>query len=99
MKYDINDEVVLNIKQKIISLIERGNELSNNLTVDEKYSIMKKVVDEGIDKAIQNIYKDGKKNFTDKEFIEKKEELIEIVQGYFDNKFSESIAQDWAKNR
>jgi len=97
MKYDINDEVVLNLKQKIDSLIERGNELSIKLTVDEQYNIMKRVIVEGINKAIQNISKDAEVNFTEKEFNEKRDNLEKIVQEYFDKKFSESITQDWEK--
>jgi beta-lactam-binding protein with PASTA domain len=99
MKYELNGEVILNLKQKIDALIEKGNELSINLTVDEKYIIMKKVIGEGIDKAIQNIYKDEEIYFTEREFKEKKKNLKKIVQEYFDKKFSECIAQDWLENR
>ncbi len=95
MKYElnVNDAVLSKLKDTIDALIKKGSELSQNITIEEQYSIMKKVVGEGIDKAIRNIYKDKETKFTEKEFEEKKNELEQFVQEYFDKKFSENIAQ------
>ena len=99
MKYNINDEIILKLKDKMDSLIERGNELSKNLSVDEQYSIMKRVIADGIDKAIQNLCIDRKIKFTEQELNEKRKELEQFVQEYLDQKFSENIAKDWEKNK
>jgi hypothetical protein len=99
MKYNLNDEVILNLKDKLDALIEKGNKLSRNLSVDEQYSIMKRVISDGIDKALQNIYKNQEIKFTEQELNEKMKELDQFVQEYFNQKFSEIIAKDWEKNR
>ena len=99
MKYNLNDEIILNLKDKLDALIERGNELSKNLSVDEQYSIMKRVIADGIDKAIQNLCIDRKIKFTEQELNEKRKELEQFVQEYLDQKFSENIAKDWEKNK
>ena len=99
MKYNLNDEIILNLKDKLDALIERGKELSKNLSVDEQYSIMKRVIADGIDKAIQNLCIDRKIKFTEQELNEKRKELEQFVQEYLDQKFSENIAKDWEKNK
>jgi len=99
MKYDLNDEILLNLKDKLDALIEKGNELAKDLSVNEQYSIMKRLIYEGIDKALQNIYKDKEIKFTEEELKEKKKELEQFVLEYFDQKFSENLAEDWAKRR
>ena len=98
MKYDHNNEIISNLKDKIDALIEKGNELSKKLSTDEQYGIMKKIICEGIDKAILNIYNDEEIKFTEEELKEKKEELEQFVQEYFDKKFSEYKATTWEKN-
>ena len=67
MKYTLNDEVILNLKDKLDVLIKRGHELSKNLSVDEQYSIMKRVICDGVDKALQNLYKEQEIKFTEQE--------------------------------
>jgi hypothetical protein len=98
MENELSDETVSNLKDKIDALMEKGHELSKNLSVDEQYSIMKRLIIEGIDKAVQNIYKEEEIKFTDKELKEKKEGLEQFVKEYFDKRFSESIAKEWEKN-
>lgn len=97
MKYNLNNEVISNLKIKIDAIIEKGNELSKNLSADEQYNVMKKVICEGIDKAVLNICKNKEIKFTEEELKEKKEELEQFVQEYFDKKFSENIATIWKK--
>ncbi|MBW1847862.1 MAG: hypothetical protein JRJ27_12120 [Deltaproteobacteria bacterium] len=92
---NINDEVLLNLKNKINAIIEKGDELSKDLSNDDKYDVMKKLIHEGINKAISNIYKDDELKFSEQDLKEKKEELERFVQEYFDKKFSEKIAIDW----
>jgi len=99
MKYNLDNEVILNLKDKLDVLIERGYELSKNLSTDEQYSIMKKIIREGIEKALQNLCKDQEIKFTEQELNEKKKELEQFVKEYFDEKFSENIARDWDKNQ
>lgn len=95
MKYDIDEEYISNLKDKLDALIEKGLKLSKNLSVDEQYNLIKRVISEGIDKALQNIVEDGKDKFSEKELIEIKKELVQFVQEYSDKKFSEKIAQNW----
>ncbi len=96
---DFNNEIISNLKDKIDALIEKGNELSKGLSIDEQYGIMKKIIYEGISKAISNIYNDEGTEFTKKEIKEKKEELEQFVHEYFDQKFSEYRATAWEKER
>ena len=98
MKYDLNNEVLSNLKDKIDALIENASEFSKNLSADEQYGIMKKIICEGIDKAVLNIYKNEEIKFTEEELKEKKKELEKFVQEYFDKKFSENKAATWEKN-
>ena len=95
MKYEISEAVLLELKDSIDAIVKKGIELSPNITVEEQYSIMKKLIREGIDKAVQNFHKNKEVKFTEKEFEEKKNELERFVQEYFDKKFSEKIAQNW----
>lgn len=95
MKYELSDEVLLELKDSIDALVKKGIELSQNITTEEQYSIMKKLILEGIDEAVQNILKDKEVKFTKKEFEEKKNALERFVQEYFDKKFSEKVAQNW----
>lgn len=95
MKYELSEAVLLELKDSIDAIIKKGFELSPNITIEEHYSIMKKLIREGIDKAIKNFHKNMDVNFTEKEFEEKKNELERFVQEYFDKKFSEKIAQNW----
>lgn len=95
MKYELSDAVLLELKDSIDALVKKGSELSQNITIEEHYSIMKKLIREGIDEAVQNMLKDKEIKFTEKEFEEKKNELERFVQEYFDKKFSEKVAQNW----
>jgi hypothetical protein len=95
MKYELSEAVLLELKDSIDAIVKKGFELSPNITIEEQYSIMKKLIHEGIDKAIKNFHKNMEGNFTEKEFEEKKNELERFVQEYFDKKFSEKIAQNW----
>jgi hypothetical protein len=95
MKYELREAVLLELKDSIDAIVKKGIELSPNITIEEQYSIMKKLIREGIDKAIKNFHKNMEANFTEKEFEEKKNELERFVQEYFDKKFSEKIAQNW----
>ena len=95
MKYEISEAVLLELKDSIDAIVKKGIELSPNITTEEQYNIMKKLIREGIDEAIQNFRKNKKVKFTEKEFEEKKNELERFVQEYFDKKFSEKIAQNW----
>ena len=99
MKYELSEAVLLELKDSIDAIIKKGIELSPNITIEEQYSIMKKVIREGIDKAIQNIHKDKEFKFTEKELEEKRNALEKIVQEYFDKKFSEIIALNWEMKR
>ena len=99
MSYEFNDEIILNLKDKIDALIQKGNELSKDLSIDEQYSIIKRLISDGIEKAIQNINRDEEIEFSKEELREKKEELKKFVQEYTDKRFSEVIARDWTKNR
>jgi predicted house-cleaning noncanonical NTP pyrophosphatase (MazG superfamily) len=83
------------LKDSIDAIVKKGIELSPNITIEEQYSIMKKLIREGIDKVVQNFHKNKEVKFTEKEFEEKKNELERFVQEYFDKKFSEKIAQNW----
>ncbi len=80
-------------------LVKKGIELSQNITIDEQYNIMRKLILEGVDKAVQNIHKDKEIEYTEKEFEEKKTELVRFVQEYFDKQFSEKIALNWEMNQ
>lgn len=99
MTHDLDNEVISNLKDKIDALIEKGNELSKGLSIDEQYGIMKKIICEGINKATLNICNDEGIKFTKEELKEKKEELGQFVQEYFDKKFSEYRAINWEKKR
>ena len=95
MKYELSEAVLLELKDSIDAIVKKGIELSPNITIEEQYSIMKKLIREGIDKVVQNFHKNKEVKFTEKEFEEKKNELERFVQEYFDKKFSEKIAQNW----
>jgi hypothetical protein len=95
MKYELSEAVLLELKNSIDAIVKKGIELSPNITIEEQYSIMKKLIREGIDKAVQNFHKNKEVKFTEKEFEEKKNEIERFVQEYFDKKFSEKIAQNW----
>ena len=95
MKYELSEAVLLELKDSIDAIVKKGIELSPNITIEEQYSIMKKLIREGIDKAVQNFHKNKEVKFTEKEFEEKKNEIERFVQEYFDKKFSEKIAQNW----
>lgn len=98
MKNSIDRQTIINLKEKIDALVRRGSELSKNLSVDERYNIMKKVILEGVDKALLNTSGEGKGDLSEEEFAQKKDELIDFVRGYFEEKFSESLAMEWDKN-
>jgi hypothetical protein len=93
MKCDLDNQVLSNLKDKIDALIENGFELSKTLPTPEKYSVMKRIISEGINKAILNVCKDEELHFTEQELKIKKEQLEKVVQEYFDDKFSEREAR------
>lgn len=99
MKYDIDDELIVYLKEKLDALIEEGNKLTKGLSVDEQYSLIKRVIFEGIETALQNIKKDGESKFTEEELIERKKELEQFIREYYEKKFSEKLAEDWVKRR
>jgi hypothetical protein len=88
MTYDIDKEVLSNLKNKTNAIIEKGNEFSEDLSIDEQYSIMKNIIFEGINKATLNIFNDEEVEFTKEEIQEKKKELEQFVYEYFDKRFS-----------
>lgn len=98
MKNSIDEQTIVNLKEKIDALVRRGSELSKNLSVDERYNMMKKVILEGVDKALLNTSVDSKGDLSEKEFAQKKDELIDFVREYFEEKFSESLAMEWDEN-
>jgi len=71
--------ILLSLKDKLDALIESGNELSKNLSVDEQYRIMKKVIADGTDKAIQNLSEDLNTKFTENELNEFSDETRSII--------------------
>jgi Ribonuclease G/E len=95
MKYDIDEKYLYNLKDKLDALIEKGLKLSKDLSVEEQYNLIKKIILEAIDKALQNIAKDGETELSEKEIMGIKEELEHFVQEYSDKKFSEIIALNW----
>ena len=95
MKNSIDEQTIINLKEKIDALFQRGSELSKNLSVDERYNIMKRVILEGVDKALLNTSGDDKGDLTEEEFAQRKDELIDFVREYFEEKFSESLAMEW----
>jgi hypothetical protein len=99
MKHDLNKEVISNLKDKIDALIEKGNELSEDLSVDEQYRIMKKIMHEGISKATLFICNDETAEFRKEEIEDKRKQLEQFVLEYFDRKFSEYRAIIWEKKR
>jgi hypothetical protein len=99
MKHNFNDGVISNLKDTIDALIEKGIELSKDLSIDEQYGIMKKLIHEGVNKATSNVYRDEGAKFTKEELKEKKEELEQFIEEYFDKKFSEYRAINWEKKR
>ena len=98
MKNSIDRQTIINLKEKIDALVRRGSELSKNLSVDERYNIMKKVILEGVDKALLNTSGEGKGDLSEEEFAQKKDELIDFVRQYFEERFSESLAMELDEN-
>ena len=82
MKYELSEAILLELKDSIDAIVKKGIELSPNITIEEQYSIMKKLIREGIDKAVQNFHKNKEIEFIEKEFEEKKSELERFVQEY-----------------
>jgi hypothetical protein len=99
MDNTIDEKIIIDLKKKIDALIQKGNELSKNLSVDERYDMMKKVILEGVDKALSNTKADGIDDITEEEFNHKKDKLIDIVREYFEEKFSESLAMEWDESK
>jgi hypothetical protein len=99
MKCDLDNQVLSNLKDKIDALIDKGFELSKTLPTTEKYGVMKKIISEGINKAILNVCKDEELHFTEQELKSKKEQLEEFVQEYFDDKFSQCEARTREKKK
>jgi hypothetical protein len=98
MKNSIDEQTIINLKEKIDALVQRGSELSKNLSVDERYNTMKKVILEGVHKALLNTSGDGEGDLSQEEFAQKKDQLIDFVREYFEEKFSESLAMEWDEN-
>lgn len=94
MSHDYDDKVIVNLKKKIEALVEDAYELSADLPTDEQYAIIKRLVCEGLEKALSNIREDDKA-FTEEEFSQVKADLGKIAQKYMDDKFSESVAKKW----
>jgi hypothetical protein len=97
MKNEIDYQGLDNLKDKIDALLKKGFELSEGLSVNEKYNIIKKVTIEGINKAILNLNNDVELKFTEQELKEKKEGLEKFVKQYLDEKFSEYEVTTWAE--
>ena len=77
-------KIVRNMIGVLLIFVVFSSNLWATPTVEE---IMKKIIYEGISKAILNIYNDEGTEFTKKEIKEKKEELKQFVHEYFDKKF------------
>jgi hypothetical protein len=99
MEDKFNDATLINLKNTIDEFMKEGADLSKDLSVEEKYNIMKRGVSESIDRAIRAVYKDVGIGFDEAEILKKKNELEQLVQEYFDQKFSEDVAKDWDMNR
>lgn len=52
MKHDFEEESITNLEDKSDALIEKDPKLSKDLSVDEQYNLIKRVILDGIDKAL-----------------------------------------------
>ena len=94
----IDEQTIINLKEKIDALVQKGSELSKNLSVDERYNMMKRVILDGVDKALLNTDIVGEDGVSKEEFAQRKDKLIDFVREYFEEKFSESLAMEWDEN-
>lgn len=99
MGIDVDKKTIENLKDTIDALVQQGSELSKNLSVDECYNMMKRLILEGVDKALLNTEDGADSNLTDEESIAKRNNLVEFVREYFEEKFSESLAMEWDKSK
>lgn len=95
MENYVDEQTIEDLKEKIDALVQKGSELSKDLSVDERYNMMKKVILEGVDKALLNTADDVESGITEEEFAQRKDKLIDFVREYFEEKFSESLAMEW----
>lgn len=94
----IDDQTIINLKEKIDGIVQQGFELSKNLSVDERYNMMKRLILDGVDKALLNTDADGDGGLSEKELAQRKDNLIDFVREYFEEKFAESLALEWEEN-
>ena len=99
MEYNFNNEVISFLKDKIDALILKGNDVSKDLSVDEQYKIMKKVISESISQAILNVYENEKFENNNEELKAKQDKLVQFVFEYFEKRFSDYRVADWERKR
>ena len=94
MENYLDKKTISNLKEKIDVLVQDVGESSKDLSVDERYNIMKKLILEGIDKAFKNSDVDIECEVSEEEFDQRKDKLIDFVREYFEEKFSEILAME-----
>jgi len=94
----MDEQTIIGLKENIDTLVQKGSELSKDLSIDERYNVMKRVLLEGVDKALLNTETDGKSCLSKKEVSQRKDNLKDFVLEYFEEKFSERIAMEWDEN-
>ena len=82
------DKLISNLKEKMDSLIQKGIELSKGLSAKEQNSILKKVIDESVDKAIENLMKSGEQKYTKEELLERKEKIRLFIEKYYEERIN-----------
>jgi hypothetical protein len=95
MKLNLDNDLMSTLKETIDALIDKGYELSKSLATAERYAVMKKLLLEGISKAVLNLYEGGEVKFTEVELEQKREALTKLVEQYFDKRFEEYEARLW----
>lgn len=79
----MESEVIKNLKDKLDALFNKAVELSEDLNENQRNKVIKKVIDDSIDKALENIEKDDADTLTQEELAEREIEIRTFIERYF----------------
>jgi len=88
---NIEDELLKNLMAKLDAFIEKGFELSGELDIDEQNKLIKKAINENVDKALDMLMSCNNIQVPENELIERKNKLRQFINNYYDQKIKKGL--------